>query len=117
MEDAATAEICRAQVWQWLRHGASLVDGRPIDAFLYERFRRGVLREIRAALGESRTLDRAIDLFDSLVRAPEFPEFLTGPAYAVLFEIEKEEENVDRRALAHPAMERGPAMEGHRAAV
>jgi len=117
MEDAATAEICRAQVWQWLRHGASLVDGRPIDAFLYERVRRGVLREVRAALGESRALDRAIDLFDSLVRAPEFPEFLTGPAYAVLFEIEKEEENVDRRALAHPAMERGPAMEGHRAAV
>jgi malate synthase len=117
MEDAATAEICRAQVWQWLRHGAALVDGRPIDAILYTAVRESVLRDAREALGASPTLDRAIALFDHLVREPEFPEFLTGPAYAELSRIEKEEENVERRALPHPGMEQRSEMERHRAAV
>jgi malate synthase len=117
MEDAATAEICRAQVWQWLRHGAALVDGRPIDEFLYAAVRESVLRDAREALGASPTLDRAIALFDRLVLEPEFPEFLTGPAYAELSRIEKEEENVERRALSHPGMGQRSEMERHRAAV
>ena len=117
MEDAATAEICRAQVWQWLRHGAALVDGRPIDAALYAGVRERVLGDAREALGASPTLDRAIALFDRLVLEAEFPEFLTGPAYAELFRIEKEEENVERRALPHPGMGQRSEMERHRAAV
>jgi malate synthase len=117
MEDAATAEICRAQVWQWLRHGAALVDGRPIDGTLYAGVREGVLRDIREAIGASPTLDPAIALFDRLVLEPEFPEFLTGPAYAELSRIEKEDENVERRALPHPGMGPRSEVERHRAAV
>jgi len=117
MEDAATAEICRAQVWQWLRHRAALVDGRTIDAPLYARVRRAVVRRVRASLGATPMVDRAIDLFDRLVKAEEFPEFLTGPAYAELLTIEKEGENVERRARPRERVGKRPALAGHRAAV
>jgi len=80
MEDAATAEISRAQVWQW-RHGARLADGRTVDLALC----RAVLAEELAKLrSESRGGDRyedAAELFDELMAAPAFPEFLTLPAY------------------------------------
>ncbi|MBV9825831.1 MAG: malate synthase A [Alphaproteobacteria bacterium] len=87
MEDAATAEICRAQLWQWMRHGASLSDGRLIDAELC----RGVLREelnklqrAAAEAGREARYEDAARLFVELVEAPVFPEFLTVPAYKIL---------------------------------
>ena len=84
MEDAATAEICRAQVWQWIRHRAALDDGQLLTA---ERFRALLAAEVEALRGElgarferGRFAD-AVALFDRLSTAPEFEEFLTLPAY------------------------------------
>lgn len=84
MEDAATAEISRTQLWQWIRHGATLVDGRTVTVELF----RSVLAQVRlgleAELGEAfatSTFPEAIDLFDSLVTDKHFHEFLTLPAY------------------------------------
>ncbi len=82
MEDAATAEISRGQIWQWIRHGAELDDGRSVTSDLYESLRDDEL----AALGgrdESRYGD-AVDILDQLVLNDEFTEFLTLPAYEYL---------------------------------
>ncbi len=88
MEDAATAEISRAQVWQWIRHRATLDDGPPLTA---ERFRRVLADEMD---GLARTLGRerfdagrfpeAAGLFDRMSTSETFEEFLTLPAYELL---------------------------------
>ncbi|MBV9883065.1 MAG: malate synthase A [Sphingomonadaceae bacterium] len=80
MEDAATAEICRTQLWQWLRFGAALDDGRVVTRALFD----AILADEMAALPQSRELDEARDLFVQLVTADELEEFLTIPAYAKL---------------------------------
>jgi malate synthase len=84
MEDAATAEISRAQIWQWIRHRAELDDGRVIDAALC----RGVLDEELAKLRDAATdrgrYDDAAKLFRELIEAPSFVEFLTLPAYDMI---------------------------------
>ncbi|MEO8584984.1 MAG: malate synthase A [Acidobacteriota bacterium] len=82
MEDAATAEISRAQLWQWLHRGAALADGRPATAELY----RAVRAEELARLGgsESGRLGEAANLLDSLVLDQGFADFLTLPAYGLL---------------------------------
>jgi malate synthase len=82
MEDAATAEISRAQLWQWLRQGARLADGRAITPELYEQVR---VEEL-ARLGgpEAGRLRQAAELLDQLVLSPEFIEFLTLVAYPYL---------------------------------
>jgi malate synthase len=83
MEDAATAEISRAQIWQWIRHRAELDDGRTVDAALC----RTVLDDELAKLRESRSsggYERAAKLFCELIEAPVFPEFLTIPAYDII---------------------------------
>ena len=85
MEDAATAEISRAQLWQWTHHGARLKGGRVIDTDLF----RGVLAEemkaIRAEVGEQAWAEgrhrRAGELFERMVKQDAFEEFLTLPAY------------------------------------
>ena len=76
MEDAATAEICRAQVWQWLRHGA-VVEG--LGKLTAEGLKDVITQEV-AQLGLTK-LARAAELFTGLVLSPEFVEFLTVPAY------------------------------------
>jgi malate synthase len=82
MEDAATAEISRAQVWQWLRHGAKLDDGRKIDAALIDSTLKEELDRIRSQGAEHLTrLDDAAKIFRDMATAEEFPEFLTLPAY------------------------------------
>ena len=78
MEDAATAEICRTQLWQWLRFAAPLDDGRVLTPDLFD----ALLAEEMAALPASARLDEARDLFVQLVRADTLEEFLTIPAYA-----------------------------------
>ncbi|CAN5863960.1 malate synthase A [soil metagenome] len=79
MEDAATAEISRSQLWQWRRHGARLADGRHFDAELY----RGVRADELATLnGDERgRLGESAQLLDELVLAETMPEFLTLLAY------------------------------------
>jgi malate synthase len=86
MEDAATAEISRTQLWQWIRHGAKLDDGRPIDADLYRRIR----DEELASIGASDRVTRAANIFDRLILAAELADFLTLPAYDELLQLEQE---------------------------
>jgi malate synthase len=85
MEDAATAEISRTQVWQWLHHGAALSDGRPVDRSFVETVLREELDAWRERVGserfESGKFTEAGRMFADLVFAPGFVEFLTLPAY------------------------------------
>jgi malate synthase len=79
MEDAATAEICRAQVWQWVKHGSRLDDGRVVTAELVRK----ATAEQLAKLGAER-FARAGRIFEDMMTAGEFPEFLTSAAYGSL---------------------------------
>jgi len=83
MEDAATAEISRAQVWQWSRHGARLDDGRIIDPALCRRLLSEELAKWRERATDGRYEDAA-RLFCELIEAPTFPEFRTMPAYDMI---------------------------------
>ncbi|HEU0311459.1 MAG TPA: malate synthase A [Sphingomicrobium sp.] len=80
MEDAATAEICRAQLWQWLRFEAEFDDGRRFSLDLFEDW----LAEELATLGDLCNLKPAARLLHELVTAHEFEEFLTLPACELL---------------------------------
>jgi len=88
MEDAATAEISRTQLWQWIRHGAALADGRRVDVPLFRAVMREELAAIKRAHGEEAfaagRYAQAAALFDQLISAPELPDFLTLPAYDLL---------------------------------
>jgi malate synthase len=77
MEDAATAEISRSQVWQWVKHGAKLNDGRTVTAELV----RGLLAEETGKLRDKPGTALATELFESMVTKPEFTEFLTLVGY------------------------------------
>jgi len=85
MEDAATAEISRAQIWQWLRHGVALADGRKFTQELYASLVPEELEKIKALVGEKKFSAGkyliARKLFDDLVTQNEFSEFLTLKAY------------------------------------
>jgi malate synthase len=85
MEDAATAEICRAQVWQWIRHGARLKDGRVVTPQLVRAIIAEELGKLRAHLGGARfepgKFDLAAELFERMTTGAEFPEFMTLIAY------------------------------------
>jgi malate synthase len=85
MEDAATAEISRAQVWQWIRHGAKLTDGRPVDQALCHAIVEEELEKLKKTSGDDafakgRYRDAA-KLFQAMIDSPGFVEFLTLPAY------------------------------------
>jgi malate synthase len=82
MEDVATAEIARSQLWQWTHNGATLSDGRPADRALYERVRDEELARLGGAA--SGRLRDAARILDGLVEREEFTEFLTLPAYPLL---------------------------------
>jgi len=88
MEDAATAEIARAQLWQWLHHGASLDDGRPINHRLIQSAIADEMSELDRELGMQGLHDghyvMAAALLRDIVLQPEFEEFLTLRAYARL---------------------------------
>ena len=85
MEDAATAEISRAQVWQWIRHGATLADGRLVERGLCHEMLAEELQKLRASAGEEAyakgRYDDAAEIFRDMIDAPRFVEFLTLPAY------------------------------------
>jgi len=88
MEDLATSEISRAQLWQWRRYGAKLNDGRVASVELYQALLNDELAKIRAEYGPARYdgghFPAAIDLFMRMVRSEEFDEFLSLPAYELL---------------------------------
>jgi malate synthase len=83
MEDAATAEISRAQLWQWVHHKAKLSDGRVVDLALVEGMIAGEFDRQKIAVDPVRfaAYQAAADLMRELVRAPKFIDFLTLPAY------------------------------------
>ncbi|MGZ8553739.1 MAG: malate synthase A [Chitinophagaceae bacterium] len=85
MEDAATAEICRTQVWQWIHNKAKLDDGREINLCLYEDLRDDEIEEIRHAAGSKAYQDgyyvQAICIFNKLVVQDKWEDFLTLSAY------------------------------------
>ena len=84
MEDAATAEISRAQVWQWVRHGARLDDGRPIDAQLCRAILADEMKILAKTSSRHHRHDAAAALFRELIAAPAFPEFMTVAAYPMI---------------------------------
>jgi malate synthase A len=84
MEDAATAEISRAQIWQWIRHRARLKDGRIIDAGLCRALLEEELGKLRQSAADGGRYDDAAKLVGELIEAPTFPEFLTLPAYDMI---------------------------------
>lgn len=87
MEDAATAEISRTQVWQWLRHGARLDDGRAVDRAMFDAVREEVMADVREELGgayAASRFDDAAALFAEMSASEEFSEFLTLPAYDMI---------------------------------
>jgi malate synthase len=79
MEDVATAEISRSQLWQWVHRGAQLDGGRRLSAALYRELREEELSKLGGA-GSGRYRD-AVEILDELVLDEEFVEFLTLPAY------------------------------------
>ena len=96
MEDAATAEISRAQVWQWIKHGEVLDDGRPVAPDLVRTLAGEELEKIRGEIGDDDwfysegrpVLSRA--LFEKVaLSGEEFVEFLTLPAYEELLKLER----------------------------
>jgi malate synthase len=89
MEDAATAEISRAQVWQWIHHQRGVLqDGRKVDVPLFRTLMEQEMGELRAGKGQLRYdpqhLETAAELFDRLSTADTFADFLTTPAYEYL---------------------------------
>jgi Malate synthase len=85
MEDAATAEISRAQVWQWVRHQAKLNDGRAISRELVVRTMHEELEKLKEMLGADRfqkgKFELASQLFEQMMTSANFDEFLTLAAY------------------------------------
>jgi len=85
MEDAATAEISRSQLWQWRKHGAAITDGPEIEDGLLERLFEEEMEKIRDLVGEEAfeagKYDEARDLFWEMTVSDDFQEFLTLPAY------------------------------------
>jgi malate synthase len=91
MEDAATAEISRSQVWQWIRHGRTLEDdGTPITPELVRRLEGEELERIRSEIGDDEWFEaegrpqESRALFEQVALADELAEFLTIPAYEQL---------------------------------
>ena len=89
MEDAATVEISRAQIWEWIRHPKGVLDdGRKVTIDLFRELLNDELAKIRASIGEEqfsrRKFQTASDILDSIITSEQFVEFLTLPAYQYL---------------------------------
>jgi malate synthase len=96
MEDAATAEISRAQVWQWIHHGEVLDDGRPVTPELVRTLATEELEKIRGEIGDDRWFEEqgrpelSRSVFERVaLSGDEFVEFLTLPAYDELLKLER----------------------------
>ena len=89
MEDAATAEISRAQIWQWIHHPTGVLDdGRKVTVELYRQITGEELAKLRAQLGEAAfaagNYERAAKILDEITTADAFETFLTLPAYRAI---------------------------------
>jgi len=94
MEDAATAEIARGQVWHWIRHEATLDDGRTVTPELVRELEISELERIRSEIGDDEWFetqgrpDLSRSLFERVALSEEFIEFLTLPAYEEVLRLE-----------------------------
>jgi malate synthase len=89
MEDAATAEIARSQIWQWVRHPKGVLDdGRRVTEAMVRQISQEELARLRSELGEpafaAGNFARAAALLDSITTSPIFETFLTLPAYRAI---------------------------------
>src|SRR5262249_55151787 len=89
MEDAATVEISRAQIWQWIHHPKGILDdGRKITVEFFRELALQELEKIQVALGEEQMTGRkfyqATQILDQIITDDDFVEFLTLPAYRYL---------------------------------
>ena len=88
MEDAATAEISRAQIWQWMHMKATLNDGRVVTPDLFRAALANEMEKLQGVLGpkafEGGRFAEAIRLFADMSLSPSFEEFLTLPAYRLI---------------------------------
>ena len=88
MEDAATAEISRAQIWQWIQHKAQMTDGRQVSIDLYHQIKKEEMQALLASRGtdleSTKHIKLAETVLDELVLDTEFAEFLTLNAYLLL---------------------------------
>jgi malate synthase len=89
MEDAATAEISRSQVWQWIHHPSGVLDdGRKVTVELFRQITGEELAKLRSRLGEAAfaagNFERAAKLLDGITTAATFETFLTLPAYRAI---------------------------------
>jgi malate synthase len=84
MEDAATSEISRSQLWQWLHHNAKLDNGTPLTDKLYLKYADEEVNKIKQAGNKIPHVDQARKILDDLVLAKEFTPFLTLKAYDIL---------------------------------
>jgi malate synthase len=88
MEDAATAEICRAQVWQWIYHRARLAGGNEVTPDYFRAVLDDEMKKVREAVGptayDSGRFEEAVELFTEMSLDLEFEEFLTVPAYRLV---------------------------------
>ena len=83
MEDAATVEICRAQLWQWIRNDALLEDGRRFSPEIFRTILNSEIEEARRenGRGPDRGLETAGNILDQLATDRQFPDFMTLLAY------------------------------------
>ncbi len=86
MEDAATVEISRAQIWEWIRHPKGILDdGRKVTVELFREVLQDEMNKLRAQIGEEqfnkRPFATAAEILDSIITDEQFVEFLTLPAY------------------------------------
>jgi malate synthase len=94
MEDAATAEIARGQVWQWVHHEAKLDDGRTVTPELVRELATSELERIRSEIGDDEWFEKegrpdlSRSLFERVALSDDFVEFLTLPAYEELRRLE-----------------------------
>lgn len=88
MEDAATAEISRTSIWQWIRHGKTLDTGEQVTEALFRKMLAEEMLVIQQELGDQRfrqgRFDEAADLMERITTEPELVEFLTLPGYSLL---------------------------------
>jgi malate synthase len=92
MEDAATAEISRAQVWQWNKHQCKTIDGKTIDSIYVKKIVKEEMVQIKKEVGEHKfekgNYERAAKMFEEMSIADQFEDFLTVPAYNEVIRLE-----------------------------
>ena len=87
MEDAATAEISRAQIWQYIQIGAKTNEGETVTANLYKELRDAAMKNLTESLGakaEGKRFAEAAEILDQIILTDQFIEFLTIPAYGYI---------------------------------